>query len=65
MWLSARGYLRGYGGAALTAAVIAPLVWKSTLTLAIGELILLSLGFATFLMYLRVGRTTPAAAPAV
>ena len=43
-------------GNALTAAVIAPLVWMSTLSLAVGEAVMLLAGFAAFLAYLNLGR---------
>ena len=49
-------------GNALTAAVVAPLVWASTLTLAVGEGALLAGGLAAFAVFLRLAR--PAAAPA-
>ncbi len=41
-------------GNSLAAAVIAPLVWASTLTLALGEAALLAAGVAAYLIYLRV-----------
>jgi MFS transporter, DHA1 family, multidrug resistance protein len=49
-------------GNALTAALVAPLVWASTLTLAVGEGIVLALGWVAFLCYLGLTRT-PAARP--
>jgi len=49
-------------GNALTAAVVAPLVWASTLTLAVGEGALLAGGLAAFAVFLRLAR--PPAAPA-
>ncbi len=48
-------------GNSLAAAVIAPLVWASTLTLALGEAVLLAAGVAAYLLYLRVRK--PGAAP--
>jgi len=47
------------GGNAVATAVVAPLVWASSLTLALGEGTLLVLGLATFLFYLRVARVAP------
>ncbi len=44
-------------GNALTAALVAPLVWASTLTLAVGEGILLAFGLVAFLGYLWLIRT--------
>jgi DHA1 family bicyclomycin/chloramphenicol resistance-like MFS transporter len=41
-------------GNALTTAVVAPLVWASTLTLAVGEAVLLAVGLVTYLVYLRM-----------
>jgi len=49
-------------GNALTAAVVAPLVWASTLTLAVGEGVVLAGGLAAFVLYLRLAR--PPAPPA-
>ncbi|MDD2763513.1 MAG: multidrug effflux MFS transporter [Opitutaceae bacterium] len=46
-------------GNALATAVVAPLVWTSSLTLALGEGVLLALGLAAFLIYLRVARSAP------
>jgi DHA1 family bicyclomycin/chloramphenicol resistance-like MFS transporter len=43
-------------GNALTAALGAPLVWASTLTLALGEGVLLAIGLVAFLLYLRLIR---------
>ena len=49
-------------GNALTAAVIAPLVWASTLTLALGEGIMLAVGLIAYAVYLGLVRAEPAPA---
>jgi DHA1 family bicyclomycin/chloramphenicol resistance-like MFS transporter len=41
-------------GNAVATAVVAPLVWVSTLTLAAGQAVMLAMGFAAFLLYLRM-----------
>jgi DHA1 family bicyclomycin/chloramphenicol resistance-like MFS transporter len=41
-------------GNAVATAVVAPLVWASTLTLAAGQAVMLAVGFAAFLLYLRM-----------
>ncbi len=46
-------------GNALTAALIAPLVWTSTLTLALGEGTMTVVGFAAFLVFLRLPQASP------
>jgi DHA1 family bicyclomycin/chloramphenicol resistance-like MFS transporter len=41
-------------GNAVATAVVAPLIWASTLTLAAGQAVMLAVGFAAFLLYLRM-----------
>ncbi len=48
-------------GNALTTAVVAPLVWASTLTLAVGQAVMLAMGLAAFALYLRLSRPGRAA----
>jgi DHA1 family bicyclomycin/chloramphenicol resistance-like MFS transporter len=48
-------------GNALTTAVVAPLVWASTLTLAVGQAVMLAMGLAAFVLYLRLNRPGRAA----
>jgi MFS transporter, DHA1 family, multidrug resistance protein len=48
-------------GNALTTAVVAPLVWASTLTLAAGQAVMLAMGLAAFALYLRLIRPGRAA----
>lgn len=57
---SCQGFVQTTGNA-LATAVVAPLVWGSTLTLAAGEAVLLALGVASYTLYLRFNRpgTTP------
>jgi DHA1 family bicyclomycin/chloramphenicol resistance-like MFS transporter len=43
-------------GNAVTTAVVAPLVWASTLALAAGEAVMLAMGIACYLLYLRIAR---------
>ncbi len=43
-------------GNTLATAVVAPLVWASTLTLALGEAVMLAVGLTIFLVYLRTVR---------
>jgi DHA1 family bicyclomycin/chloramphenicol resistance-like MFS transporter len=43
-------------GNTLATAVVAPLVWASTLTLAVGEAVMLAVGLTIFLVYLRTVR---------
>ncbi len=47
-------------GNALTAALVAPLVWASPLTLALGEGVMLAVGLVAFLLYLHLARSTAA-----
>ena len=47
-------------GNAVATAVVAPLVWASTLTLAAGQAVMLAVGFAAFLLYLRMTGFRPA-----
>ena len=56
---SCQGFVQTTGNA-LTTAVVAPLVWASTLTLAIGEAVMLAAGFAAYLLYLRMVKFRPA-----
>ena len=53
---SCQGFVQTTGNA-LTTAVVAPLVWTSTLTLATGEAVMLAVGLTAFLLYLRLTRT--------
>jgi DHA1 family bicyclomycin/chloramphenicol resistance-like MFS transporter len=57
---SCQGFVQTTGNA-LATAVVAPLVWGSTLTLAAGEAVLLALGVTSYTLYLRFNRpgTTP------
>lgn len=43
-------------GNAIATAIVAPLVWGSTLTLALGQAAMLGLGLASFLIYQRLSR---------
>ena len=47
-------------GNAVATAVVAPLVWASTLTLAAGQAVMLAVGLAAFLLYLRMAGFRPA-----
>ena len=47
-------------GNAVATAVVAPLVWVSTRTLAAGQAVMLAVGLAAFLLYLRVAGFRPA-----
>ena len=47
-------------GNAVTTAVVAPLVWTTTVTLAAGEAATLALGLGFFLVYLRTVRPVAA-----
>ena len=47
-------------GNAVATAVVAPLVWASTRTLAAGQAVMLAVGLAAFLLYLRVAGFRPA-----
>jgi DHA1 family bicyclomycin/chloramphenicol resistance-like MFS transporter len=51
-------------GNAVATAVVAPLVWASTLTLATGQAAMLAVGLAAFLLYPRMAGIRPAAADA-
>jgi DHA1 family bicyclomycin/chloramphenicol resistance-like MFS transporter len=43
-------------GNAVTTALVAPLVWTTTVTLATGEFAMLALGLGFFVVYLRAAR---------
>jgi DHA1 family bicyclomycin/chloramphenicol resistance-like MFS transporter len=53
---SCQGFVQTTGNAVAT-AVVAPLVWGSTLTLAAGEAALLAVGLAAFVLYLHLTKT--------
>jgi DHA1 family bicyclomycin/chloramphenicol resistance-like MFS transporter len=55
---SCQGFVQTTGNAVAT-AVVAPLVWVSTLTLAAGEAVMLAVGLAAFILYLRLTKTVP------
>jgi DHA1 family bicyclomycin/chloramphenicol resistance-like MFS transporter len=42
---------------ALTAAILGPLLWDSTLKLAVGQFILMALGLASILLYVRLSKS--------
>ena len=48
----------------MPSAILAPLLWGSARSLALGMLALMALGALAFLAYLFLLRRTPAAAPA-
>ena len=56
---SCQGFVQTSGNA-LATAVMAPLVWASTLTLAAGNAVMLAAGLASFLLYLRMAGSSPA-----
>jgi DHA1 family bicyclomycin/chloramphenicol resistance-like MFS transporter len=56
---SCQGFVQTSGNA-LATAVVAPLVWASTLTLAAGNAVMLAAGLASFLLYLRMAGSSPA-----
>jgi DHA1 family bicyclomycin/chloramphenicol resistance-like MFS transporter len=53
---SCQGFVQTTGNAVAT-AVVAPLVWVSTLALAAGEAVMLAVGLAAFILYLRLTKT--------
>jgi DHA1 family bicyclomycin/chloramphenicol resistance-like MFS transporter len=58
---SCQGFIQTSGNA-LATAVVAPLVWASTLTLAAGQAAMLAVGLAAFILYLRLAGFTPVTA---
>jgi MFS transporter, DHA1 family, multidrug resistance protein len=60
---SCQGFMQS-GGNALTTAVLAPMLWRSALTLAAGQVAILTIGIASFVLYSYLQRSCGSAGDA-